>query len=338
MALDLTLAIGDYDRVRALQTGEVSPEGIDLNVVNRYPGELFWRVSQHQEFKLSEMSLSTFTLWTSQGDCPYVGIPVFPSRIFRHGSIYVNPDAGIDSPEDLRGKKIGVEPEYQITAATWARGMLQHEYGVEPTEMEWYAENEEKYDVSLPDDLDIQVIDDDQDLERMLARGEIDAHISVLIPKQLGDGIERLFDDFVATERDYYERTGLFPIMHTLVLHRDIYDDHPWVAREMYEAMCEAKEVAMNRLFDTNALSVSLPWLVAHVEETREAMGDDYWPYGFEPNRHTVETLTQYSYEQGLSDRKVDPEELFADELLRTGGSGDEYYREQRLDLDAGRE
>jgi 4,5-dihydroxyphthalate decarboxylase len=126
--------------------------------------------------------------------------------------------------------------------------------------------------------------------------------------------------------------------MHTLVLHRDIYDDHPWVAREMYEAMCEAKAVAMNRLFDTNALSVSLPWLVAHVEETREAMGDDYWPYGFEPNRHTVETLTQYSYEQGLSDRKVDPEELFADELLRTGGSGDEYYREQRLDLDAGRE
>lgn len=338
MALDLTLAIGDYDRVRPLANGEVSPEGIDLNLVHRYPGELFWRVSRYQEFELSEMSLSTFTLWKSRGDCPYVGIPVFPSRIFRHGSIYINPDSGIETPEDLKGKKIGVEPEYQITAATMARGMLQHEYGVKPEDMIWYAENEEKYDISLPEDLDYRVIDDDQDLELMLERGEIDAHISVLIPKKLGNGIERLFSDFKQAEMEYYDKTGIFPIMHTMVVHEDVYNEHPWVAREMYEAMCEAKEVAMQRIFDTNALAVSLPWLVDHVEETREAMGDDYWPYGFLPNRDTVEALTQYSYEQGLSQRKVDPEELFADELLETGGAGDQYYRDQRLDLDSGRE
>jgi 4,5-dihydroxyphthalate decarboxylase len=319
MALDLTFAIGDYDRVRPLRTGDVDPEGLDLTLVDRPPGELFKQVAEHQQFELTEMSLSTFTLWTSMGDCPYIGIPVFPSRFFRHSALYVNDDAGIDEPADLKGKTVGVLPEYQITAATFARGMLQHQYGVHPEDVTWMAGREEKIPVELTEGLEKRVAGPDRDLEAMLETGEIDALLSTLIPESLGDGVSRLFPDFKEREKQYYEETGIFPIMHTVVVRKDVYEAHPWVVNQVYEAMEEAKNLEMRRLYNTDALHATLPWLIDHVEESREAFGEDYWQYGFEPNEHVVEALTQYSYEQGLSRRKVDPEELFVDELLHTG-------------------
>lgn len=319
MALDLTFAIGDYDRVRPLRTGEVNPEGLDLTLVNRPPGELFKQVAEHQQFELTEMSLSTFTLWTSMGDCPYIGIPVFPSRFFRHSAIYVNDDAGIEEPTDLAGKKVGVLPEYQITAATFARGMLQHQYGLDLEDVTWYAGREEKIPVGLTEGLEKRVADPEQDLEAMLERGELDALISTLLPEALGDGVSRLFPDFKAREKAYYEETGIFPIMHTVVVRKDIYEEYPWVTHQVYEAMEEAKELAVRRLYNTDALHATLPWLIDHVEEARESFGQNYWQYGFEPNRNVIEALTQYSHEQGLSERKVEPEELFVDELLDSG-------------------
>jgi 4,5-dihydroxyphthalate decarboxylase len=321
MALDLTFAIGNYDRVRPLRTGKIDPEGLDLTLVDRPPGELFKQVAEHQQFELTEMSLSTFTLWTSMGECPYIGIPAFPSRFFRHSAIYVNDDAEIEEPQDLQGKTVGVLPEYQITAATFARGMLQHEYGVHPEDVTWYAGREEKIPVSLTEGLDKHVVDPDEDLEAMLEHGEIDALVSTLIPEALGDGVSRLFPDFKAREKAYYDKTGIFPIMHTVVVRKDIYQEYPWVTHQVYEAMQEAKELAVRRLYNTDALHATLPWLIDHVEEAREAFGEDYWQYGFEPNRDVLEALTTYSFEQGLSRRKVEPEELFVDELLDTGST-----------------
>lgn len=319
MTVDLTMAIGDYDRVRPLRTGEISPAGINLTLVNRPPGELFKQVVEFEQFELTEMSLSTFTLWTATGECPYIGLPVFPSRLFRHSAIYVNRDSYIDEPADLRGADVGVLPEYQITAATMVRGFLDEEYDIAPEEMTWYASREEKLPVDLTPNLEKHVIPPERDLEAMVADGDIDALISTLIPDTLGDGIERLFPDFKAREKEYYESTGVFPIMHTLVVHEDVYETDPWVVNSIYEAMVEAKNLAIERLYNTDALQITLPWLIDHIEEACEALGDEFWPYGFQPNQKTIDMLTRYSYEQGLSCRKVDPMELFVDELLDTG-------------------
>lgn len=329
MTEKLTMAIGDYDRVRPLRTGEVSPEGIDLTFVDRPPGELFKQVVEYEQFELTEMSLSTFTLWTSTGECPYVGIPVFPSRFFRHSGIYIYSGADIDKPADLRRKDVGVLPEYQITAATTVRGMLDEEYGITPEEMTWYAAREEKFPVNLTPGLEKHVISSERDLEGMLVNGKIDALVSTLIPDALGDDVERLFPDFKAREKAYYEQTGVFPIMHTLVVRKDVYEAMPWIVNSIYEAMVEAKDLAFGRLYDTDALHVMLPWLVDHIEEAQETLGEEFWPYGFRPNRDAIEMLTRYSHEQGLSCRKVNPEELFVDDLLETGAD-----RQTRVKLD----
>lgn len=319
MTLDLAFPIGDYDRVRPLRTGEVSVPGVDLTLLAVPPGELFKQVAEFEQFPLTEMSLSTYTLWTARGDCPYVGLPAFPSRFFRHSAIYVNDDAGIEAPGDLADRRVGVMPEYQITAATWVRGLLQHEHDVHPADIEWYAAREEKLPVALTDGVEKHVIDTDEDLESMLVAGTIDALVSTLIPDALGDGVSRLFGDFKQAEIEYYDRTGVFPIMHTVVLHEDVYAAQPWVANAVYHALVESKERAVRRLYNTDALAVTLPFLIDHIEEAQSVFGDDYWPYGFEPNRETIASLTRYSYEQGLSDRRVEPEELFVEELHHTG-------------------
>lgn len=319
MSLELSFAIGDYDRVRALRTGEVSIPGVDLTLVTVPPGELFKQVAEFEQFHLTEMSLSTFTLWTAQGDCPYVGIPAFPSRFFRHSAIYINDETGIEAPEDLVGRRVGVMPEYQITAATWVRGLLQHEYDIHPTEVEWLVARPEKIPIRLTEGIEKRVIKPDENLERMLETGAIDALVSTLIPDGLGNGVSRLFTDFKQAEIDYHDRTGIFPIMHTVCLHEDIYEAHPWVANAVYSALVESKTLAVRRLYNTDALAVTLPFLIDHIEEARQVFGSDYWPYGFEPNYETIDTLTQYSAEQGLSERKVEPEELFVDALHHTG-------------------
>lgn len=316
--LSLTLACDRNDRNQPLHDGSVRAEGIDLNVLSLPVEETFWRMLRHQEFDAAELSMSSY-LMTLERDTPdLIAIPAFPSRFFRHSAIYVNADAGIDEPADLRGRRVGV-PEYQITAALWIRGMLRDEHGVDPADVKWFqggeeeGGREEKLELSLPPEIAIETIPTDQTLSRMLGSGALDALVTARAPSTYGTGtVERLFPNYREVEREYYERTGHFPIMHTVVLRGDVYDEAPWVAQELLKAFTAAKDRSLERLHDTGELQVALPWLIDAVEETRELMGWDYWPYGVEANRDTLETMTRYSHEQGLTDERLSVDDLFA--------------------------
>ncbi len=322
--LRFAFACAPYDRMRALMDGTVVPEGLDLNFIPLEVEEIFWRQLRHGEFDGCEMSFSSYTMARSRGDDRFIAIPVFTSRFFRHSSVYVNTSKGIGAPQDLRGKIVGV-PEYQMTAAVWLRGIFQHEYGVHPREIHWRTGGlevpgrEEKLRLQLPADVDSEPIPEDETLSRMLDEGEIDALVTARTPSCFLDGssnVARLFQDYAAVEQAYYRKTRIFPIMHCVAIKRAIYEANPWLAKSLYKACREAKDRALANLQDTNALYASLPWLVREVERTREIMGDDWWPYGMEKNRETIEALCEYSFEQGLSARRMRVEELFAPETL----------------------
>ena len=322
--LSLTLACADYDRTRPLLDGSVQPEGIELVGVPLRPGEIFFRMSRYKEFQVSEMSLASYTILKTRGDCPFVAIPAFPSRMFRHSCIYVNTNAGIESPQDLAGKSIGM-PEYQMTAAVYARGMLHHEYGVAPESVLWMRGGLEEpghqsvVSYKLPEKIKLEAIPPGKVLSRMLEAGEVASLITPNFPSTFLQGsptVKRLFPDFKEVETDYFRRTGIFPIMHTVVIREDVYKQHPWVAQSLFKAFLRAKEQASQELYEADALKVTLPWVLSEVEETRALMGADLWPYGVEPNRVTLEALTQYLVEQGLAERALPPEELFAPNTL----------------------
>jgi 4,5-dihydroxyphthalate decarboxylase len=310
--LNLTLACGLYDRTQALLDGSVKVEGVNLTFLPMIPGETFWRMLNNSEFDVSEMSLSSYSILRSRGDDRFIAIPVFPSRIFRHSGIYINSDSGIESPQDLIGKKIGVG-DYQMTAAVWARGLLQDEYQVKPGDMEWVVGTAVQ-EVALPADITVSS-SAKSNPETLLAQGELDALISVMIPKQLnqeGGKIRRLFPDYKNVEADYYSRTGIFPIMHTVVIKTELYEANPWLAISLYKAFVQAKEISYRRLFNTDALTATLPWLVNEMENTRLLMGDDYWDYSIEGSRPSLEAITRYLFEQGLINKEITPDELFA--------------------------
>ena len=319
--LHLTVACGDYDRTKTLQDGTVHPEGIRLNYLPLQAEEIFWRMSNFLEFDASEMSLSNHITMVSRGNPPFVAIPVFPSRFFRHSCVFINADSGIQKPQELKGRKVGA-PEYSITAAVWIRGMLQDEYGVKTHEMEWFvggqeeAGRKERVTLKLPSEIKVNPIAPDKTLNGMLESGEIHALISARAPSSFVKGspnIRRLFPNYKEVEMDYYKRTKIFPIMHVLVIRRALYEQHPWVARSLYKAFSEAKERAIGAMLKiTNTHAATLPWLFAEVEELKSLFGTDWWPYGIEPNRHVLETLIRYMGEQGLIDRPVKLEELFA--------------------------
>jgi 4,5-dihydroxyphthalate decarboxylase len=322
--LRLTLGCWNYDRTRALLEGRVQPDGIDLNYLNMPVEETFFRMLRHREFEVAEMSLSSYVVSLFKPDRPFIAIPVFPSRFFRHSCIYVNADSGIREPRDLVGKKIG-NPEYQMTAPVWIRGILSDEYEVPVNSVTYYSGGEEepgrpeKLKLDLPPDIRVEQIGPEQTLSSMLASGEIDALYTARMPSSFRNGggkVKRLFEDFVPVERDYFRRTGIFPIMHTVVIRRDVYEQYPWVAQSLYKAFCIAQQETYQDIYETAALKAMLPWLTAHVEETRREMGDDFWPYGFERNRETLATFLRYSYEQGLSKELLEPERLFAPETL----------------------
>jgi len=316
--LELTINHG-YDRVRPIETGQVAVEGIDLDITHVPPGELFTQIAAHPNaYEVTEQSFSSHVLWTSKNENPYVGIPVFPSRFFRHNGIYVHEDADIEEPQDLRGKTVGGFITYQETAVVMMRGMLDDEYGVEPSEVDWVFQSEERIPFEYPDDVDITHTEGNDNVLEMIGTGELDALLSPVMPPAYGDTVERLFENFKEVEQEYFRRTGVFPIMHLIAVRRDIIDDHPWVATSLWDAFVEAKEKAMDRVYDTGGLAATLPWLLDHVEETRDVLGEDYWPYGFqnEVNYETIDTLCRYSYEHGVSERRVQPEELFLDEFL----------------------
>ncbi len=318
--LPLTLSCWNYDRTRALMDGRVAVEGIELNYLNLVVEETFFRMLRNREFDVAEMSLSSYTLSLSQDPAPFVAIPVFPSRAFRHSGIYVNADSGIREPRDLIGKRVGV-PEYQLTANVWIRGILADEYGVPADSMRYFRGGQEetgrveKAAIALPSSFSLEDIPADKTLSRMLAAGEIDALIAPRAPSTLGDGsgkVRRLFPDYATLERAYYEKTKIFPIMHVIVIRKDVYDANPWVAQSLCKAFLAAQKLAYEDLHEIAALKVMLPWLPAELEATERLMGRDFWPYGYGANVHTLATFLRYSFEQGLAKRLMDPRELFA--------------------------
>jgi len=320
--LNLSFACAPYDRIFPLINGLISPEGIQLIYLPLEVEEIFWRQLRHQEFDISEMSLSSYIISISYNDERFIAIPVFTSRMFRHSCVFVN--SKIETPEDLKGKIVGV-PEYQLTAIVWMRGILQHEYGIHPSEIHWRyggletPGREEKVKIELPHDIDYKPIPQNRTLSEMLEKGEIDAIIAPRKPScyiKGSSGVKRLFENYKQVEREFYTKTQIFPIMHTIVIKRSIYKAHPWVANSLYKAFLKSKEICLTNLKKVNALHAMIPWLNAEVEETIKLMGEDYWQYGIEKNLKTIETLCQYSFEQGLAKRRVSIDELFARETF----------------------
>ena len=322
-SISMTLACWDYDRTRALMDGSVRPEGIELLYLPQPVEETFFRMMKFKEFDCSEMSLSSYAASLGQKNPPFIAIPAFPSRFFRHSCIFVSPQSGIHRPEDLKGKRVGV-PEYQMTAPVWIRGILSDEYGVKVTDVEHFSGGQEepgrvdKLKIELPSRIKLSPIGPKQTLSRMLAAGELDALVTARTPSTFPDPVKRLFPDFVEKEKDYFRRTKIFPIMHTVVIKREIYDKNRWIAQSLYKAFEKAKAKTYASYNQTAALAAMLPWLVAHVEETKREMGADWWPYGLAPNRQVLETFLRYHHEQGLSKKRLAPEDLFAPETLES--------------------
>jgi 4,5-dihydroxyphthalate decarboxylase len=315
----ITIACGNYDRTRALRDGRVKVEGCAVTYLPLYPEEIFFRAFRYQEFDVSELSFSSYIRTVAAGTSAYVGIPAFVSRLFRHSGMYVRANAGIHAPADLRGKRIGV-PEYQITAVVWMRGIMQHEYGVLPTEIHWRSGGQEEpgRDERTPlkpiPGLDLKPIGKDQTLVGMLHDGELDALFTARAPSSFLRGeahIKRLFPNTREAEQAYYKKTGMFPLMHLVGIRKTLVEKYPWLPSGVYKAFCEAKALAMVDLTDVNALMVTLPWLIPETEATIALMGKDFWAYGIGENMREIMALTQYAYEQGLIDRKVSVEELF---------------------------
>jgi 4,5-dihydroxyphthalate decarboxylase len=301
-------------------TGTVRPEGVDFEYVAGMPNDIFRRMFAGEQVEASELSASNYVMERARGVDRFMALPIFPSRVFRHNTLYVNSAAGIERPEDLKGKRVGL-PEYLQTANFWVRGFLQHDYGVEPESVHWVREDSEKLSYPLPANLDVTDAPHGRPLGDMLEAGEIDAMIHLHKPACFAAGspaVRRLFPDYRRAEADYYRRTGHFPIMHLVVLRREVYEGDRSLARRLYDAFCEAKAQSYELLRQTGFLSTEFPLQVAYLEETQALFGDDPFPYGMAANRHTMQALVQYVHEQGMTYRLMDLEELFAPELLDT--------------------
>ena len=318
--LKLTFACWDYDRTRPLMDGRVKPEGIELDIKVLRPRETFQRMLDNKEFEASEMSLASYTALRGRGDCAFVAVPAALSKIFRHSCIYVRNGANIKGPQDLRGKRVGTS-QWSATALVFMRGMLEHDYGLKAADMHWFMGGLRAFveppliPLDLPPNIRLDFLSAGQTLEQMFEADELDALFSIYMPQLFVDGspaIARLFPDYKEVEQAYYRRTHIFPIMHTVVLREDIHRAHPWAARSLYQALRKARDLAVEGLYDTDALRLALPWLLDHVEEARRIIGHDFWAYGLEPNRPTYEAIGRYVHEQGLSPRAVTPDELFA--------------------------
>jgi 4,5-dihydroxyphthalate decarboxylase len=319
MAPQLSLAVCDYDRTRAIFDGRAPIEGCDVTAVALEPEEAFHRAFKFQEFDVSEISMSSYLLTTARGDAHYIAIPAFVSRLFRHSGIYIRTDRGIARPEDLKGRTIGV-PEYQMTANVWIRGILQDEHSVKPSDIKWRSGGleqpgrEERTVIKLPAGIDYQRIPDNRTLSEMLAAGDLDGLLSARAPSCFFRGaphVGRLFPDYPAVEEAYFRKSRIFPIMHTIGIRCSLAEKHPWLAVSVYKAFLKAKELCMKELGQIGHLATSLPWSVHEYDRLKTVMGEDFWSYGVEKNRHVIETLTRYSYEQGLSVRKLSIDEIF---------------------------
>lgn len=317
--LPLTVALSESDRVRTLFDGTIAIEGVDANLLALPVEEIFFRAVTNREFDVCELSFSSYMIGLSRGALPYLALPIFLSRAFRHSAIYVHADRNIHKPADLKGRTVGM-PEYQLTACLWVRGLLADEYGVQPKDIHWRLGGvespgrKEKIAVTPPPGVDIQAIGPEDTLSAMLLDGRIDALICPRAPSifRKEPKIVRLFADFRAVEHAYFAKTGIFPIMHVLAVRQELIERNPWLPASLCKAFGAAKDRALHQLDEVAALPVALPWLAQEVEETRALMGADWWPYGVEKSRKTLEAAVRHSFEQGLSARKLSVEELFA--------------------------
>ncbi|WP_250523639.1 MULTISPECIES: ABC transporter substrate-binding protein [unclassified Caballeronia] len=317
--LNLSVAVGNYDRMRPLVDGEVQIDGVDPTFMLQDPEEIFFRAFRHADYDICELSLSSYSVKTAAGTSPYIGVPIFPSRAFRHTSIYVRNDRGIESPADLKGKRIGV-PEYQLTANVWARLFLEEDHGLKPSDVTWVrggyeeAGRLEKISLKLPGDVRLENAPENQTISGMLASGEIDALIGPRAPSCFANGhpnVKYLFDDPQKAAADWYTRTKLFPIMHLLGVRRTLAEQHPWLPGAVAKAFEKSKALALARLSDTSATKVTLPFVEEQLRNARRLMGHDFWSYGFEPNRHVLSRFLERHHQEGLSSRLLQPEKLF---------------------------
>jgi 4,5-dihydroxyphthalate decarboxylase len=313
----ITLAVQDYDHTRALVDGSsVTAEGFDLKVMTLSPpSQIFLRMLNHEEFDASEMSLSNYLIALGHGDRRFVAIPVFPSRVFRHSCIWINAHAGIREARDLIGKRVGIA-DYSMTALLFVRGMLKHEYNVLPEDIHWFRRRSEHVAIIAPASLRIDTIGKDQTLDDLLEEGQLDAVAVTSPPRGFKSGsrlVRRLFPDVKQIESEYYRRTKIFPIMHLVVIRRELYEKNPAIATTLTRAFQKAKEQAYDRL---KGDFLPVPWMKVDLEYAEQVMGADIYPYGIQRNIPTLEAATLYSYEQGLTEKKFSVNELFAPETL----------------------
>jgi 4,5-dihydroxyphthalate decarboxylase len=316
--LHLSLACGRYDINEPLLRGEVSPQGIDLNVQAYASPERHRRMSQHLEFDVCEFSLATYLMIHDRGDLPVTAIPAFPHRRFRHGFVFVNSATGIREPAQLAGRRIGIR-NWATTAGLWARGFLADDHGVDLESITWVAQDEEDVPLEHAGDYRIERVSPGQTVTAMLETGELDALIYPELPHAAVAGdprIRPLFEDAKAAEIAWFERTGIFPIMHTVVLRKAIVEAHPWAARNLLTAFRESKDRAFEAMRDPRR--VSLAWFREAFDEQRRILGDDPWAYEFEANRHALETMIRYAHEQGMIGRRFPPEDLFEGSTLES--------------------
>ena len=316
--LSLSVAIGDYDRTRALIDGSVAIDGVDPVYMPLVPEEIFFRAFRAAEFDICELSLSSYAIKTAQGDCPYIAVPAFVSRAFRHNAVYVRTDR-IKKPADLKGKKVGV-PEYQLTANVWARAFLDDDYGVKPADIHWIRGGiaqpgrPEKLTVKLPAGVRLDNAPEGATISALLEAGEIDGFIAPRPPSLIEKRhphIGWLFPDPVAAAKDYFKRTGLFPIMHVLGIRRALAEQHPWLPGAVLKAFEQAKRLAVEELADTTVAKVTLPFVEEMLRDARAFMGEDFWSYGVAPNRKVLDYFLGQHHAQGLSSRRLSVDELF---------------------------
>lgn len=326
MKLQLSVGCGDYDRTRAIHDGRVRIEGCEAVPVPLEPEEVFFRAFRHAAFDVAELSFSSYLIATAAGRCPYVAVPAFVSRAFRHGAVYVRRDGPVRVPQGLKGRRVGV-PEYQVTAAVWVRAMLQDDHGVAPSDIAAWVTGgveepgrHEKLALVLPAGIHVEPAPAGRALGEMLVAGEIDALVCPRPPSVFGDGggaVARLFADPQAAAADWYARTGIFPIMHLIGIRRTLVEAHPWLPASVYKAFRQARDLAVARLFDNAALAVSLPFMVEEAERMRALMGD-IWPYGAAENARTLAALLDHHHRQGLSPRRLSVEEVFHPSTLES--------------------
>ena len=322
--LQLTLACWNYDRTRALMEGSIVPEGIDLNYLSLPVEEIFYRTLTNQEFDIAELSMSSYLLSLQKPERPFIAIPVFPSCAFRHSGIFINTNSGIKEPKDLIGKRVGT-PEYQMTAAVWIRGILQDTYGVPFDQVNYFtggAEQpgrSEKIKLQLPANIKVQPIAPHQTLSKMLLDGEIDALYTARTPScyQGGQGpIQRLFPNYGEVEREYYRQTKIFPIMHVIAIKRSVYDAHPWIAMSLYKAFLASQKLVYQDFKETVVLKSMFPWMNYYLDQVRDEMGEDFWPWNIQGTQYNLEKLMHYSVEHGLLNKPFAMEEIFAKETF----------------------